>query len=175
MRFSILIILGLLCMLVSVPTSMAAILVLENEGPGPVTYEGNGGIFDEIQKTGSGNDIVPVDMSIVGATQISEGTIQFTGSRVVLQNVGNIANVLPTAGDEGTPTASTLIVGDDNHTSYVSAASVKVGTLKIGIGSKLVIEHIPVTAPVVPEPTSLLVWAFIGTLVLLLPYYLRRK
>jgi hypothetical protein len=173
MKFSILITLGVLCILVSVPTSMAAILVLENEGPGDAIYQGTGGIFDEIQKTGLGNDIVPVDLSNAGETRIEEGTIQFTGSRVILQNVVN--NVLPSAGNEGTPSASTLIVGDDTHTSYVSAASVSVGTLRIGAGSKLVIEQIPVTAPVVPEPTSLLIWAFVGTLVLLLPYYLRRK
>jgi hypothetical protein len=169
---------GVLFTLVMVQTGMASVqLDLTNDTENIVFLDGydDGLECDLIQKSGTGIDVIPIGLTNTGNTRITEGTLQFTGSQVILQDVIAATTTQGSGqGASGSITGNTLIVGSDDSASQVWAKSISVGTLTIGRGSKVTIKPIS-SGPVVPEPTSLLVWSFISAMAFLLPYFLRRR
>jgi hypothetical protein len=152
--------------LVVVGTASAAIqLNLTNNSTSTYTYPGPDTLFDLITKTGSGIDIIPISLTNTGDTIISAGVLKFKGGVTDLHTVVGSSS-------------SSLGIGDDGHSSNLTANSICVGTLTVTAGSTITIRAIP-GGPLsnnvasTPEPISWVIWLLIG-LIAVVAYRRRR-
>jgi hypothetical protein len=160
--------------------SASAAIELTNNTDSPVTLDGypDNALIDSIIKVGTGTDIIDISLTVNGATAINEGSVQFSGETINLQNVYGGNNKPTNVGENKTlaglsTSLSSLQVGNGIVGSHLSANYISVATLTIGAGSTVTIRSLSPMSVIVPEPTSLLIWLLIGLVASW--NYLRRK
>ena len=121
---------------------------------------GTGGL----SKTGSGTATLLNNATYAGDTSIAAGRLQVNGLSSTLHSVSG---------------AGALVVGDGATASILTADSINIGTLTLGIGSRVVIAPLPggpqagsTSLTTVPEPSTiiLLIAAGLGML-----FYCKKK